>query len=240
MYRLIHTGNARLYSSLHKLHLHSSSLRIQRNVDRPEDPVSVIEQHAHTYLRYFVPFQQLSRPTLFKLLHQAGIVTIEPNTEEKPYYLYERNKPERHMTLVLEGEVEVVYSKTPSPTHESQSEAKTTTERQAVNSNTNINTNNQGEKERREVLKAPLCLGLEVLLQEEPFVPQFTARPISKVKIVRIDKHLYNSALKATQLELELSQERSHVGRPSSQTLFHSSNLILDSYLISSCIFFSI
>lgn len=187
--------SARLHSRLYKLT--SSLIRTRKAADDSEnsDPG---EQHAHKYLIHFAPFQRLSRPTLFKLLHQAGIITLEPRMEGKICYLYRQGKTERYMTLTLEGDVEIVYHLQNHPKLIENAESQT-----VANKNEN--------REEREVWRGPFCLGMEVLLHDEPFIPQFTAYPISKVKIVRIDKHLYNAALKATQLEYELSQCRTNM-----------------------------
>jgi hypothetical protein len=168
-------------------------MKMQKSVNYVENSDNPIEHHAHTYLSHLGPFQRLSRPTLFKLLHQAGIVTVEsPTTEGRLYYLYYQGKAEHHMTLVLEGDVKIVY-KLNDPCESTSGDVY----------QVQLNNNNP---ETGEVWHGPFCLGMEALLQDEPFIPQFTAYPISKIKIVRIDKHLYNAALKATQLEYELSQ----------------------------------
>jgi hypothetical protein len=167
-------------------------MNIQNSVNYMENSDSQIEQHAHTYLSHLGPFQRLSRPTLFKLLQQAGIVTVEsPATEGRLYYLYRQGKAEHHMTLVLEGDIKIVYKLNDHP-----ESMHGDVFRAQLNNN----------PETGEVWHGPFCLGIEALLQDEPFIPQFTAYPISKIKIVRIDKHLYNAALKATHLEYELSQ----------------------------------
>lgn len=71
-----------------------------------EPHVTTREQKAFEFLREHELFKKLSRNILMKLIHHAGVLTLE-KMDGNPIYLYEKGKSERHATLILEGKVEV-------------------------------------------------------------------------------------------------------------------------------------
>jgi hypothetical protein len=236
------------------------------------------EQRAYEFLQEHELFKKLSRNILMKLIHHVGVIALE-NVDNEPVYLYEKGKPERHMTLIIEGKVEVSkgfyvpkpynepkpssvvssspstehipLDSTPSRTHKKrrmmkEHKTKVNESKERIESHDETDTfsvqHSKSEKhspaskrvsksykeeeeresadphqtlhsisspsEEWETLSGPLILGVEALTEpNEFFVPNFTARIVGKVHILKISRQLYEASLKATQLEKEFHEE---------------------------------
>jgi hypothetical protein len=119
--------------------LHWSSPYVRKLVIRnPTEPhLTTRQQKAFEFLCDHELFKKLSRNILMKLIRQVGILTLE-KTDNKPIYLYERGKPERHMILVLEGKVEVtkgaLLEESKQQQQQQQTESKSKTESEQLTS----------------------------------------------------------------------------------------------------------